>query len=252
MRRMLLAAAIALAAASPPAVAQAAAGGAYLRGLVCRPALNPARRVVSITAVMDTVPGTRRLEMRFSLQERTDHGVALIHAGGLGQWISPSSPTLGQHPDDQWIVNHPVTGVPVPGSYRFRVSFRWIGASGQTIGQLQRTSARCRQPDMRPNLYVRLLSSAAVADGDQYDVAVGNSGLTRATHIELLFAPGGGAQPQTETIARLAPHQTVDRAFIGPACTAASPPVTITVDPRDLIDVLSRADNSVTAPCPSG
>ena len=255
MRRIQFAAAIAVAGLPGAAAAHrahaAAAGNAYLRGFGCHRSVNPGKRAVTVTAVMGTVPGTARLQMRFVLQERTARGIGFVHGGDLGQWISPSSPTLGQHPSDQWIVNHPVTGVPVSASYRFRVSFRWIAASGQTIGQTQRTTGLCRQPDMRPDLYVQLLSSAAVAGGDQYNVEVGNKGLTAANGVEVQLVPGG-AQPQAETIGRLAPHQTVEKTFVGPTCTAASPPSTITVDPNDLIDVVSRADNSITVPCPSG
>jgi hypothetical protein len=201
---------------------------------------------------MGTIAGTQRLQMRFELFERTAQGQALIRGGDLGQWISPSSPTLGQHASDRWVVNHPVTGVPVPASYRFKVWFRWIGSSGQVIAHTQKMTASCRQPDLRPNLYVRLLSSAKVSGGDRYTVQVGNSGLTDATNVELEFLAGGGQQPVTRTIPRLAANQSVQRSFIGPPCTSSSAPATITVDPNDLIDQVSRADNSITVPCPSG
>jgi hypothetical protein len=255
MRRILIAAAFL--AASVPGAADAhsahpaIAGDAYLRGFACHRSLDPSKRVVTVTAVMGTVPGTAHLQMRFVLLERTARGVGFVRGGDLGRWISPSSPTLGQHPSDQWVVNHPVTGVPVPASYRFRVSFRWIASSGRAIAQTQRTSALCRQPDMRPDLYVQLVSLATVAGGEQYTVEVGNSGLTSARNVEVQFAPGGGASPQTATIPRLRPGASVDETFTGPACTPNSS-ATITVDPSDLIDVASRADNSITVPCPSG
>jgi hypothetical protein len=252
MRRIVIAAAIALPGVSAPAAAHAAGATAYLRSFACHRSLDPSKRVVTVTAVMGTVAGTAHLQMRFQLQQRTGRAVGFVHGGDLGQWISPSSPTLGQHPSDRWIVNHPVTGVPVPATYRFRVYFRWIAAGGQMIAQEQRMTATCRQPDMRPDLYVRLLPSAAVSSGEQYNVEVGNSGLTDANNVQLQFAPGGGAQTQTQTIDRVPAHGTVDRTFVGPACTASSAPAAITVDPNDLIDVVSRADNSITAPCPSG
>jgi hypothetical protein len=252
MRRISIAAAIAGVAVLAPAAAQAASGDAYLRGFACHRSLDPGKRSVTVTAVMATVAGTQRLQMRFQLQERTAHGVVLIHGGDLGQWIAPTSSTLGQHPSDKWVVNHPVTGIPVPGSYRFKVSFRWLGSGGQVVGQVQRRTASCRQPDLRPNLYVRLLSSSKVSGGDQYTVQVGNSGLTGATEVELAFSPGGAAQSAMKTIARLPAQSSVQRTFVGPACNASSAPATITVDPNDLIDVVSRADNSITVPCPSG
>jgi CARDB len=252
MRRVLLAAAIAAALTSTPAAADAATGNAYLRGFACHRSIDPGKRSVTVTAVMATIAGARHLQMRFALQEKTSHGVALIHGGDLGQWISPSSPTLGQHPSDQWIVNHPVTGVPVPGTYRFKVWFRWLGATGRVLAQSLRTTATCRQPDLRPNLFVHLLSSQAVSGGDQYEVQIGNRGPTGATNVQVLFAPGGGGQAQTTTISRIGVSQTVTRTFIGPVCTSTSAPSRITVDPGALIDVLNRADNTITAPCPSG
>jgi hypothetical protein len=252
MRRILIAAAIVAAGTSATAAATSAAGNAYLRGFACHKALDPSKRSVTVTAVMNTVAGTQHLQMRFQLQDRTAHGATLIHGGDLGQWISPSSPTLGQHSSDQWVVNHPVTGVPVPGSYRFKVFFRWIGNGGQVIGQTQKATDTCRQPDLRPNLYLRLQSTQAVNSGDQYTVQVGNSGLTAAQNVEVVFTPGGGGQPIMKTIARLPAHQSVERSFVGPACTSSSAPATIGVDPSDLIDVVSRADNSITVPCPSG
>jgi CARDB len=252
MRRILLAAVIAAAVMLAPAGAQGASGDAYLRGFACHRALDPSKRSVTVTAVMGTIAGTQRLQMRFELQERTAHGQVLIRGGDLGQWISPSSSTLGQHASDKWVVNHPVTGVPVPGSYRFKVWFRWIGAGGQLIGRTLKATTSCRQPDLRPNLYVRLLSSGKVSGGDRYTVQVGNNGLTAATGVQLAFSPGATRQPVTKTIARLASEQSVQRSFVGPSCTSSSAPATVTVDPNDLIDELSRADNSITVPCPSG
>jgi hypothetical protein len=249
---MLLAAAIAAAVMLAPAGAQGASGDAYLRGFACHRALDPSKRSVTVTAVMGTIAGTQRLQMRFELLERTTHGQVLIHGGDLGQWISPTAATLGQHPSDKWVVSHPVTGVPVPGSYRFKVWFRWVGSGGGVIGRAQRVTASCRQPDLRPNLYVRLLSSSKVSGGARYTVQVGNTGLTAASNVELAFSSGGTQQPVVQTIARLPSHQSVQRSFVGPSCTSSSTPATITVDPNDLIDQVSRADNSITVPCPSG
>jgi CARDB len=249
---MLLAAAIAAAAMMAPAGAEGATGDAYLRGFACHRALDPTKRSVTVTAVMGTIAGTQRLQMRFQLLERTAQGQVLIHGGDLGQWISPTTPTLGQHPSDKWVVNHPVTGVPVPGSYRFKVWFRWIGAGGQVLGGTQKATTSCRQPDLRPNLYVRPVSSSKVSGGERYTVQVGNSGLTGATNVELAFSAGGTQQPVTRTIAQLPAGQSVQRSFVGPPCTSSSAPATITVDPNALIDEVSRADNSITVPCPSG
>jgi CARDB len=250
MRRFVLVAVIVLAAA--PAAAQPTADP-YLRSFVCKPSLDPSQRTVSVTAVMPTMSGTQKLEMRFQLESFAAGQATAIHGGDLGHWITPHPLTLGQQPADVWIVRHPVTGLTVPAVYHFKVTFRWIGAAGQILGTATRIGPNCRQPDLRPDLLVQSITvqpTPSVANTDDYFAVIGNSGLTPATDVEVLFRPGGTAAPQSVTVARLRPHSTHTVEFTGPLCTAARPP-TITVDPNDLIDVSSRASSSMTATCPA-
>ncbi len=250
MRRIVLAAVIALAAA--PAVAQTTANP-YLRTFVCKPSLDPTLRTVSVTAVMPTMSGTEKLQMRFQLESFAAGQTVAIHGGDLGHWISPHPPTLGQQPGDVWIVRHPVTGVAVPASYHFKVTFRWIGAGGQVLGQATRTGPVCRQPDLRPDLLVRSISVQPAQAGtamDQYVAVIGNDGLTAATGVEVLFQPGGRGSSQMSTIPRIRPHVDHTVTFVGPACTSANAP-TITVDPYSQIGDLNRANNAMTATCPA-
>jgi hypothetical protein len=250
MRRLMIAGGIVLAAATT-ALASTSIGAVSLRSFACRQALDPSRRSVSVTAVMGTVAGAQRLQMRFQLLRRSGGGVAALRGGDLGKWISPNPPTLGQHSHDVWIVRHPVTGVPVPGTYHFRVSFRWLGAAGHLLGRTTQTSASCREPDLRPDLWVSLLSVQPSGGKDQYVVQVGNGGLRGAANVEVSFAPGGGGQPQMITIPRLQSHATIQETFTGPACASATPP-TITVDPNKQVSDLNRGNNSLTATCPAG
>ena len=259
MRPVVRATAIAVAAATTAmagattASSAPGAGAPYLRALACHRALDPAQRLVSVTAVMPTIPGTQLLQMRFELDSRPPAGPeTAVRAGDLGHWISPSPITLGQNPHDVWIVHHPVTGLSVPADYRFRVTFRWVGASGRTLQQVERESPGCWQPDLRPDPVVRSIdvqSIAGDATRDRYVAEIANDGLSPAVRLEVLFAPSGGS-PQTTTIARLRPHTFTDVAFVGPACTAQSAP-TVTLDPDDRIDVLERANGSLTATCPA-
>jgi hypothetical protein len=233
-------------------LAATAPGSAYLRSYICHPALDSGQRVVSVTAVMPTINGVQRLAMRFELESRASGAMAPVRGGDLGRWISPQPLTLGQRAGDVWIVRHPVTGVPVPADYRFRVTFRWIGADGRTLAEVVRTGPSCWQPDMRPDLLVRSIAVKPVAANggpDRYVAVVSNAGLTTATAVQVLFRPGGGAPSQTVTVPRLRPHASRTEMFIGPACTAASAP-TIIVDPADRVDDLDRANNSLTATCP--
>jgi CARDB len=259
MRRWLLTAVIVLggstigAQLALGATAQSTTPHANLQAFVCRRAVQASKRVVSVTAVMRPVTGTARLRMRFSLTSYAGGEVTQIHGGDLGTWISPHPITLGQDPNDVWIVRHPVNGVAVPADYRFHVSFRWIGADHKTISSTTRSSALCRQPDMRPDLLVQSIHVDAVpgnANENKYVALIANDGLTAAKSFEVEFTPGDGGASQTVTIAKLVAHSTRDETFIGPACTSASDP-TITVDPDHRVNELDPSDTSLTATCPT-
>jgi hypothetical protein len=256
MRRRLLLVGAILAAGStlPTALALAADQHTQLKDFVCQRAIKPSKRVVGVTALMRPVPGTERLTMRWQLMGTKLGHVTQIRGGDLGKWISPHDPTLGQQPADVWVLKHPVTGVPVGYTYRFRVSFRWIGSGGHVIASSTRTSAPCWQPDMRPDLEVQSISVVPVAGDpshDQYVAWIGNGGLTAAGPFEVAFKPGGGAgSAQTVRFPQLSPHQAVNETFTGPACTSATAP-TVTVDPDYAVPDANRANNSMTASCPA-
>src|SRR5690242_16360888 len=122
-----------------------------LRSFVCQKALDPPTRAVSIQGVMRPVTGTAKMQMRFDLMRKTKTGAAfkIVRGHFLGSWLTPDNPTLGQRPGDVWIVNHPVVGLPAPATYRFRVSFRWIGSSGQQLSSAVQSSPTCYQPELR-------------------------------------------------------------------------------------------------------
>jgi hypothetical protein len=255
MRRLLLVAAIlAVGSALPTTPALGADQHTLLKDFACRPAVKPARRVVSVTAVMRPIQGTVRLAMRFQLLSTKSGQVTALRGGDLGNWISPNPVTLGERPGDVWILKHPVTGVPVGTTYHFRVSFRWVGAGGRTIASSARVTATCFQPYVRPDLLVQSISvgpSPSDPSSSQYVVWIANDGLTAAGSFQVAFVPGGSALgKQTVTVPRLGPHQTVSETFTGPACTAANAP-TITVDPAKQVPDPNRANNSLTATCPS-
>ena len=104
-------------------------------------------RAIGVTAVMRPMPGTQRMQLRFVLQRRPArrNWFFAVPGNGLGNWLSPTNPTLGQLPRDVWRVNKPVVNLPGPSTYRFRVTFRWIGRSG-VIGSQTLRSPLCAQP----------------------------------------------------------------------------------------------------------
>jgi CARDB len=254
MKRVLMAAATVVVIGSAAAAnvrADAAPSRAKLRNFVCQRALDPAARAVSVKAQMRPLQGTRKMQLRFQLLSSTRSRRATLVAGGdLGKWITPSNPTLGQRPADQWIVNKQVVNLSAPATYRFKVSFRWLGAHGRVLGSVVRQSAKCFQPELRPDLSVQAITVETIAGRprlNRYVATIRNGGATAAGPFEILFTSGSSAV-QTKNVAGLAAHSKIQRSFVGPACSSASP-TTVTVDPNDQVDDFNRANNSLPAVC---
>jgi hypothetical protein len=145
MRRGLLACLI----ASVIAVASAGAATtppprASLQGFVCQRASNSLSRAIQVIAVMRPRAGTQRMELRFVLLRRSTSGgmFSPVRGGDLGQWHEA---TLGQRPGDVWRRKQVVANLGSPAVYRFRVSFRWFGASGSALGRQSLFSSLCYQ-----------------------------------------------------------------------------------------------------------
>jgi CARDB len=244
--------ALALGAGTAPAVI-AASSGARLRSFVCQRALDPPTRAVSITAVMPTLPATKKLALKFELLRRSAQARLFSEVSGhdLRTWVHPDNPTLGQRPGDVWILNHPVVNLLAPAFYRFRVSFRWIGARGRVLRDAVRESPICYEPELRPDLLVRSVTVQAVPGSPQqnaYIAVIGNAGATAAGPFDVRFTDAGSVQDRT--VGSLSPHATIRERFVGAACRSASAP-TVTVDPSHQIDVSSRSKASLTATCPA-
>jgi hypothetical protein len=223
-----------------------------LRSLVCQKALDPPARAISIQAVMRPVTGTAKMQMRFDLMRKTPRsgGFVIVRGRLLGSWITPQNPTLGQRPDDVWILNHPVVDLSAPATYRFRVNFRWIGAQGQRLATAVQTSPDCYQPEMRADLLVRSVTvGPASAGSESYTAVIANRGQTGAGPFQVQLA-GAGSTVQTETVAWLGPRSTVREQFVAAACMAGSN-LTVTVDPTDAIDEYDFANNALSTACPA-
>jgi hypothetical protein len=144
---------VAAAGVALPAVATGAGPGvtlpprAALEDPICRQAGNPLDRAVAITAVMRPVTGTGRMQLEFILMEKPGRKRSFhpVRGGDLGRWISPSNPTLGQLPADQWILRKQVVNLAGPAVYRFHVGFRWIDSQGHTLGSEYHWSPPCQQ-----------------------------------------------------------------------------------------------------------
>jgi len=226
-----------------------------LRSFVCQTALDPPARAVSVQAVMRPLAGTSKLQMKFELlrQVKPHTRFISVHGRGLGGWISPTDPTLGQRAGDVWIVNHPVVDLAGPATYKYRVTFKWIGAQGQTLGTAVQPSPTCYQPELRADLLVRSLSMTPITSGSAagqwaYTAEIANRGLTGAGPVEVVFA-GSGSVPLSATVASVGAKSSARQRFVAPPCTAGSQ-LTVTVDPKQTVDEYDYANNVLSMPCP--
>jgi CARDB len=245
------AAATAMVVGSGTAAGAAPPSRVQLRSFVCQKALDPPARAVSIQAVMRPVSGTSKMQMRFDLMRQTRAGgpFRLVRGQLLGSWISPSNPTLGQRPGDVWIVNHPVVDLSAPATYRFRVTFRWIGSKGQQLSTMVQSSPNCYQPELRADLLVRSVTATTLSSGRYaYTATVANRGHTGASPVEVDFA--GAGPTQAATLASVGAKSTAHHRFVAPACTAGSR-LTLTVDPSHTVDEYDFANNVLSVPCPA-
>ena len=236
--------------------ASAATPRALLVGQVCQAALDPPARAVSVTAVMRPVTGTKKLQVEFQLLERAAPSAAWapVAGPGLGVWLSPTHPaSLGQQPSDVWFVKKPVADLNAPASYRFEVTFRWLGSGGGVLQTTTRLGRVCRQPELRPDLAVESISVVPGPSGASraaYLAVIENLGLTGAGPFTVELSEGGSAL-MDKTVVHLAAHASITVKLDGPACNPTQPP-TVTVDPTDQVDVYSRAQATLAAQCTAG
>jgi CARDB len=256
MRRfLLLVAFLALAVAALPATASATvAPRDTLTAFACQRALDPPNRSVSVEAVMRPVTGTRSLALKFDLLEKQAGATrTLSGAGDLGVWLSPKDPTLGRRPGDIWELTKAVSNLDAPAGYRFRVTFRWLGAHGKVLATAIRQSAGCTQRELRPDVLVKSVAVTAIPHKphkQRYTAVIANGGASGAGPFQVLFTPGDGSASQTQIVTHMAAHSSQRLSFVGPLCTAASPP-TVVADSADQVDDQDRDNNAMTVTCPS-
>jgi hypothetical protein len=226
---------------------------AQIEDVICQKALDPPARAFSATAVMRPIKGTAHMQLEFQLEVSTTTASAFtdLPGTGLGTWLSPPNPNLGQRPGDIWVLHHPVANLSAPAFYRFTISFRWLGASDQVLKTVTDVTRVCKQPELRPDLAVQSFTATPVAghpNVDTYTAVIVNQGGGPAKDFELQFTDG--PKVVTRTIAALGKGATRTITLGGPLCTAAAPP-TLVVDPTGAIDDSNRANNTATATCPA-
>jgi hypothetical protein len=243
MRRLALLLPVAAALAAP---AHAAAAPAAVKVLECTPSLEPEARTATFQArIRDTDGDADRLQVRFALQTRTlgELGYRKVVAPGFGVWLTSDAGV------DRYAYAKTVANLAAPASYRMVVRFRWLDAEGETLRTAKRTSAACRQPDLRPNLVVRRVDvePAPEAGLRRYVVVLRNTGRTAAAASTVSLRIGDSERLIRESAA-LEAATTRSIAFTAPACTPGET-LEATADAGAAIDE-AHEENLLTLPCP--
>jgi len=231
-----------LACAAAPARAQTVPTRAGLDA--CHTGSAPLERFAVFSAQMGSIPGSKRMLVRFDLLERLPGGgFRRVQAPGLGVWRS-SVPGV-----DIFRYRKQVANLPAPGSYRALVRFRWLDANGKVIAGATRRTRTCKQPDLRPDLSVGTVTAQPAADGRaRYTVLVRNEGRTASSVFSVGFAVGDQTQP-TQAVQSLVPGEGRVLTFAAPRCSRSAP-VRVTVDPDLAVDEADETNNTRTVVCP--
>jgi hypothetical protein len=240
---------------SAAATAAASAPRIQLRQFSCEQAVSPIARTISVWSWMRPVPGTRKLEARWVLLSRPTTGgtFTVVPGTGLGTWVSPTNRTLGQRSGDVWKLHKSVSDLSAPAVYKLRGTFRWLGTGGRVLATMKRSTHKCAQPELRPDLLVRSIAVQPIPRRpafNRYVATIANAGKSAAGPFEVQFSPGGGLSDTIRSETGLAAHHQLQETFVGPACTTTSP-VTVTVDPTGAVDDFNRSNNQLTAVCPA-
>jgi hypothetical protein len=243
MRRLALLLPLVAALAAP---APADAAPASVRVLECTPSLGPEARTATFEARIRDAGGVAdRLQVRFTLQTRTqgELGYRKVAAPGFGVWLTSDRGV------DRYSYAKTIVNLAAPASYRMVVRFRWLDEQGETLRTAKRTSAACRQPDLRPDLVARQIDVQPAGDPGlrRYVVALRNTGRTAAAASTLTLRVG--ALPLLEqATAALEPATTRSIAFTAPPC-APGETLELTVDAAESVDE-AHEENILTLPCP--
>jgi hypothetical protein len=213
----------------------------------CQTGASATQRNAVFTGSMPADSDAMRLGMRFDLQERR---------AGADDYKSPKLPNFGvwQKSDSGatgYVIDKRVEQLAAGSSYRVVVHYRWYAKSGKLVRKAVRTSAVCKQPDLRPDL--RLLSVGVEPGSDPttsiYRVTVRNEGVGAVVDpFRVTLALDGRALPVGEPVPSLAPGASSVASFTGPRCGAGSL-LRAVVDPAGAVDESDETDNVLQRAC---
>jgi hypothetical protein len=216
------------------------------RGLLesCHSGETPDERYAVFAAQMASAKGSRRMLVRFDLQERSSSGKFVrLAAPGLGVWRS-SAPGV-----DIFRYRKQVTNLAAGSEYRALVRFRWLNAAGKTVSRALRRTATCRQPDQRADLAFTTVTAQPAGEGRaRYEVHVRNDGRADAPGFAVVLSVGGARQP-AQLVDALAGGDRRTLTFTGPRCGPGAT-LRIELDADFAVDEARESNNARSIPCP--
>jgi CARDB protein len=208
----------------------------------CHPSDDMTQRHASFAGQMRAVPGTARMAMRFTLQERlSSTHFKSVSLPDLRPWRR-SKPGARN-----FIYTQRVTALHDGGSYRMRVQFRWYDSNGDLLRTNVARSGVCRQPVPQPNLTISSISPAAgpSADKSTYSVSVENAGAGEARDVSVSLKVDG-TMVASSHIDLLPGNTSGVVQIVGPVCSFALRAI---ADPDRSIAETDETDNALTVPC---
>lgn len=213
----------------------------------CQTGAAAADRAAVFEATMPAADGAVRLGMRFDLEERRAgaRDFRRLKVPNFGVW-QRSAPGVGGY-----VVDKRVEQLAAGSAYRVVVRFRWYDAEGAVVRRARRTSAACRQPDLRPDLRVVAITVEPGPDGADavYRVSVRNEGRSGvADPFAVTLALDRTLLPAGEPVPALPPGATTVLSFSGPPC-AADVVLRAVADSAGAVEESDEQDNVFTRRC---
>ena len=202
-------------------------------------------RFAVFTGSMPALRGTKRMWMRFDLEERRDGAKRWqrLRAPAFGRWDRSKVPGASG-----FIYTKRVERLNEAARYRAVVRFRWLDAKGRVQREARRVTTACDQPSQRPNLRVEALETAPGADASsmRYLVTVVNTGLTPAGAFTLGMVVGEAEQVRDVPGLEAGGRTTVE--LRAPRCEPNAS-IQVTLDVRDAVKESDERDNRSVRLC---
>jgi hypothetical protein len=215
----------------------------HLKVRDCQVGDSPKERSATFYGRMTATKGTNQMAMRFTLIDRAGDGPpTAVDSPALAQWRKSNKGVK------RFGYAQSVAGLEKGGVYAVQVQFRWLGAKGQVIRSVKRTSGTCRQEGELPNLSITGVSAqAGDASGTEiYLVDITNSGQGPARFADVdIFVDSAAADGQTLNLLKAGETRTVR--FTGPLCKKD---IQMVADRGDTLRETNEDDNKLRARCP--